>query len=270
MLLVAAHASAEDIEAFDTGLENHAGLVFSPDGETAYWTAWNGKWGSEPESPRTIYSARFTDGAWSEPSIVAFSGTYNDDDPFVSPDGEWLYFVSDRPAVNGGDTTAGDIWRYRLASSGKPERLGISSEAAEYSPVITDSDVLYFASARDGGAGQGDIYRALPDGDGFAEPELLGPAINSATGEWNVWVSADETEMLFEASSRPTNVSIPGDLYYSRRTDAGWADAVPVSGINSMDSDLLPPVHGDTLFYTTAPIGGHARIAAVPVATAVE
>lgn len=63
-------------------------------------------------------------------------------------------------------------------------------------------------------------------------------AFNTPTGEWNIWVSPDENEIIFEASSRPTNVSIPGDLYYSWRTPAGWTAAIPVEQLNTPDSDL--------------------------------
>jgi len=59
-------------------------------------------------------------------------------------------------------------------------------------------------------------------------------------------------------------VSVPGDLYFSRRTAAGWTAALPVRQLSSAGSDLLPRLHpgGETLYYTTAPIGGHARIVA--------
>lgn len=262
LVFLTLQASAENLPALDSGLENQAGLVFSADGKTAYWTAWNGNWGSDPTSPRTIYTSTRRGGCWSSPVVAAFSGVFNDDDPFVSPDGKWLYFVSDRPAVEGGETTRGDIWRFRISGSGVPERLDVSSGAAEYSPVVTNTGALYFASDREGGPGQGDLYRAAPDGERFARPELLGATINSPNGEWNLWVSPDETDMVFEASSRSTNISVPGDLYYSWRTPAGWAEAVPVSRLNTAGSDLLPRLHpdGETLYFTVAVFNGHARV----------
>ena len=245
--------------------QNQAGLVFSSDGQTAWWTHWDGVWGGDATSPRTIVVSRKVDGAWTEPKPMPFSGTHPDDDPWPSPDGEWLYFVSERPSTEDGDPVKGDIWRFSLNGPSQLERLAINSEAAEYSPVIVTSGALYFASAREGGTGRGDLYRAPPEGDGFGSPELLSTSLNSATGEWNLWVSADESEMLFEASSRPTNVSIPGDLYYSQRQAGPWSPAVPVSALNTEGSDLLPRLHPDglTLYYTSAPLGGHAEIRSV-------
>ena len=262
VLLALTTAYAQDAAVFDSGFENQAGLVFSPDGRTAYWSAWDGVWGGEAASPRTLHVSRLEDSGWTAPVIAPFSGVFNDDDPYVSPDGRWLYFVSDRPAFEGDDQRDGDIWRYSLAGDGAVERLAINSDADEYSPVVTASGNLYFASARNGGPGQGDLYRAAHSAAGFASPEPLGPAVNSRTGEWNLWVAADESEMLFEASSRPTNVSVPGDLYYSWKTPAGWTAAMAVSQLNGEGSDLLPRLHpdGKTLYYTSAAIGGKAAI----------
>lgn len=256
-------AIAQKPSAFDTVSDNQLGLTFSPDGSTAFWVEWNGAWGSSAASQRVIYISRHQHGVWSKPAPAPFSGNFSDDDPFVSPDGRWLYFVSERPANEDDETFDADIWRYSLIEEDSLEHLSINSESAEYSPVVTASGTLYFASARDGGLGQGDLYRAAPMDSGFHAPERLSAAINSPTGEWNLWVSTDESEIVFEASSRPTNVSAPGDLYYSWRTPSGWTAAMPVEGLNSRDSDLMPRLHpdGETLYYTTAPIGGHARIA---------
>lgn len=255
-------ASIDDLAPFNAGMENRAALTFSPDGNQAYWVEWSGNWGSSNAGNRTIFTAQRASGGWSQPAAMPFSAGHSDVAPFVSPDSRWLYFVSDRPVDQTGADGDGNIWRYALVGPARLESLSINSEAAEYSPVITASGALYFASARPGGIGRGDLYRANPSGNEFTEPKLLGPAVNSPTGEWNLWVSPDETEMIFEASSRPTNVSVPGDLYYSWQTSDGWAQAVPISALNSDGSDLLPRLHpdGKTLFYTTALIGGHARV----------
>lgn len=264
-LLFAAVAVAEDPSTFDAGSENHLGLTLSPDGRTAYWVEWDGKWGGRGTTPRTIYLSTQQDGVWSPPVSAPFSGTYDYRDPFVSPDGVWLYFISDRPSGESDTKADSNIWRYNLVDKGPMGFLSVNSESEEYSPFVTDSGALYFASDREGGYGQGDIYRADMLGDGFGPPTLLGPNINSEFGEWNMWVAADESEMIFESSSRPTNISIPGDLYHSRRTPDGWTMAEPVTSLNSDGSDLMPRLHPDgyTLYYTTAPLGGHARVVGV-------
>lgn len=262
-MLAPVAAAAQSPPAFPTAADNQSGLTFSPDGATAFWVGWNGTWGSNNASRRVIYSSELVDGEWSAAAPMPFSGEFSDDDPFVSPDGQWLYFVSERPADENDKELDADIWRYNLVDGERLQHLSVNSDVAEYSPVVSVSGTLYFASARDGGFGQGDLYRAVPSGNGFAPPENLGTAFNTATGEWNLWVAPGENEILFEASSRASNVSVPGDLYYSWRTASGWTSAIPVSELNTRGSDLLPRMHpdGETLYYTTAESGGHARIA---------
>ncbi len=260
-----AAAAAPDPVEFNAGFQNRSGLTFSPDGRTAWWAEWNGKWGSHARGPSTIYRSVRVGDAWSEPVAAPFTGDFSDDDPFVSPDGAWLYFVSDRPVDDSDDDPDSNIWRYSLRDDGRLEHLSVNSPDTEYSPVVTSMGRLYFASDRDGGFGRGDVYVAEPSDDGFLASVPLGEGVNSRHGEWNVWVSADERALVFESSSRPENRSGPGDLYFSLRTLTGWAPAIPLEALNSVDSDLLPRMHpdGETLYYTTAPIGGHARIVSV-------
>ena len=264
-LLACSHLAATvapPIDAFDTPAQNQLGLTFSPDGRRAFWVAWNGNWGSSARSAKRILSSSRVDGVWSEPSPMPFTDSHSDDDPFVSPDGRWLYFISDRPSRSNDEANDANIWRYDLSAQGQPEYLSINSESAEFSPVVVNSGALYFASNRDRDQSNGDLFRALPSGQGFSRPRALGPALNSNTGEWNLWVAADELEIIFEASSRATNVSVPGDLYYSWHTAAGWTPGLPISQLNGRSSDLMPRLHpaGARLYYTSAEGGSHARI----------
>ena len=174
LALMPAAGSAETLPDFHMVGENQSGLVVAPDEKSAYWVAWNGEWGSNPTSRRVIYMSHRRGDIWTPPTPAPFTAKHSDDDPFVSPDGRWLYFVSDRPADDSDTSTDGDILRYGLDEQHRLERLSINSESAEYSPVITLSGALYFASARKGGAGQGDIYRALPADEGFHEVDALG------------------------------------------------------------------------------------------------
>ncbi|MEL7537775.1 MAG: hypothetical protein AAFM91_12060 [Pseudomonadota bacterium] len=261
--IAAASACADaslDIGHFDAGSDNRAGLVFSPDGQTAYWTEWDGAWGASDASARTIFWSSYRDGGWSTPQAVAFTDGHSDDDPFVTPDGQWLYFVSDRPEGSDDHDRDTNVWRYRLAEPHTLELLPWNSAGDEYSPVVVASGSVYFAADTDR-SGDGDVY-VVADAQGA---KRLGSSVNSAHGEWNLWVAPDETEMVFEASGRATNLSVPGDLYYSRWSDAGWTEAVPIGALNSKGSDLLPRLHpqNGTLIYTTAAIGGHAELRVV-------
>jgi len=165
--------------------------TFSPDGKTVYFAR---SAGFDLESRRTIYVSRLVDGAWAAPEIAPFSGKDSDTDPFLSPDGMSLYFASTRP-VNGSPRRDMELWVVvrRDGAWSEPRHLGpsINSATPENSPVVTRDGSLYFRSSRAGGLGQGDLYRATPAGDGYAEPVNIGPPVNSPLGEWNLLVEPD-------------------------------------------------------------------------------
>ena len=226
-----------------TGGEIEHGAVVTSDGRELWFTRAAGTWG-EPVTRQTIHVARRADGGtFAAPVPAPFSGRHSDDDPFPSPDGLWIYFVSDRPA-SGKIGSGPDLWRVRRlgAAWGEPEHLAaVSSPGYDASPIVTAEGDLWFSSAREGGLGSGDLWRARSDGaGGFAAPENLGAPINSSNGEWNLLVSPDASWLMFEASGRPTNITRPGDLYLSRREADGWSEPANLRCLNSPGSDLLP------------------------------
>ena len=80
--------------------------------------------------------------------------------PAISPDGEWLYFVSDMPGGKGGL----DIWRTRITASGAMgvENLGepINAPGNEVFPTFRPNGDLYFSSDGHPGMGGLDIFIA--------------------------------------------------------------------------------------------------------------
>lgn len=220
--------------------------AFSPDGRVVVFARRAGRWGGPPE-PGTLFVSRRSGAQWSEPEPLPFSGRHDDGDPAFAPDGRLLYFTSSRPAGDGRQDA--DIWAAARNGDawGEPRHLGnvVNSPAAEFSPSIAASGRLYFASARDGGLGQGDLYVAEPAAGGFAAPRNLGARLNSATGEWNVTVDPDERFLVFEASGRATNRSVSGDLYVSYRLNGAWSAPVPLDAVNTTASELNARLSAD-------------------------
>lgn len=140
--------------SFDEGA-----CCFSPDGKTMYLTQCK----TDPNYPRyaTIVVSSRSDAAWSKPKelIISKDTLTSFAHPAVSPDGEWLYFVSDMPGGMGGL----DIWRCRLLSNGTTgamENLGapINTPGDEMFPTFRPNGDLYFSSNGHIGMGGLDIY----------------------------------------------------------------------------------------------------------------
>ena len=135
--------------------------AFSPDGRTMYLT----QCVVDANYPRfaTIVASNRSDASWSKATAVQISkdtlSSYAH--PAVSPDGEWLYFVSDMPGGLGGF----DIWRCRLYGNnetGGAENLGapINTPGDEMFPTFRPNGDLYFSSNGHPGMGGLDIFIA--------------------------------------------------------------------------------------------------------------
>ncbi len=216
--------------------------TFSKDLSEVYFVRSEGAWGKGSLESSIFYSQKESE-EWSSPTLVSFSGEFDDSDPHLTEDGTKLYFVSDRPS--NAATASADIWVTKRISQGTwsdPERLPdhINTTGTEYGPRTTSNGDLYFAATRPEGLGQGDLYVAKYSSEGFAAPINLGPIINSHKGEWNLGISNDGQLLMYEASERPENKSSYGDLYISFKRGEQWTIPQNVEELNTEGSNLYP------------------------------
>jgi WD40-like Beta Propeller Repeat len=223
-------------------------ISFAPDGGTAYFARGRGFFPQSREA--TIYETTLVDGAWSQPTVAAFSGTYPDLDPWVAPDGGSIYFSSIRPV---GDEARSDVEIFRVdrvdGGWGEPVHLAaLGSDADELGASVSEDGAIWFASDRPGGAGGWDLYRAVPEGDGFGFPEPIDD-INSNVWEFNPAIDAAGTTLVFTSISRPGGSGL-GDLFVSTLEDEAWAEPEPLA-INTPADEYHPSrsPDGETLYF---------------------
>ena len=179
----------------------------SPDGKTMYFT----RCSSDPDYPRyaEIWKSQRSDAAWGKPTKCEISRdtlcSYAH--PAVSPDGEWLYFVSDMPGGEGGL----DIWRTRITEKGfvGMENVGrpINTAGDEMFPSFRPNGDLYFSSDGHPGMGGLDILIAHHDSARGIIVENQQYPLNS---------SADDFGMTFDG------VHNRGYFCSSRNDGKGW------------------------------------------------
>lgn len=170
---------------------------FSPDGNTMYYTYC----AQDPEGPRTaeIYISTRSSAKWGKgtrATIVKDSVTALGH-PSISPDGKYLYFVSDAVGGFGGK----DIFRARVAGNdfGPMENLGeeINTPGDEMFPYVRDSVTLYFASNGHPGMGGLDLFKATQDSTGEWKVENLGAPINSMADDFGITFAGKEERGFF-------------------------------------------------------------------------
>ena len=189
-------------EVIDTELNtdwDEGACCLSPDGRTMYLTQCK----TDPDYPRfaTIVTSQRSDAAWSKTTELKMT---NDTlstfaHPAVSPDGQWLYFVSDMPGGMGGY----DIWRVRLTTSGVGgvENVGapINTAGDEKFPTFRPNGDLYFSSDGHEGMGGLDIYIAKPNSNGW-RIEHPGFPLNSQGDDFGMTFEGMKNQGFFSSN----------------------------------------------------------------------
>lgn len=189
-------------QVIDTELNSNAdegACCLSPDGRTMYLTSCL----SDERYPRfaTIVTSRRSDATWNKPQPFPITrdtlSLYAH--PAVSPDGQWLYFVSDMPGGMGGK----DLWRVRLteAGMGGVENLGapVNTPGDEMFPTFRPNGDLYFSSDGHEGMGGLDIYIAHPTASGWTI-EHPGYPLNSMGDDFGMTFEGNKNRGFFSSN----------------------------------------------------------------------
>lgn len=226
-------------------------ITFTADGRTAYFTSSAGFFPITRQA--TIFESQLVNGAWTTPTVAPFSGTYSDIDPYISPNGNRLYFSSIRP-VNGVTRGDIDIWMVERTSAGwgAPIRLGpeINSPDDELYASATANGTLFFASGPlfPQPGKHFDIYSAERAGNGFTPRQALGRGVNTTpvpggglqdAWEFNPEITSDGKTLLF-TSLRPGGYGF-GDIYVSRLVGGEWTTARNLGPLVNTASDEFHP-----------------------------
>ncbi|MFT3934723.1 MAG: OmpA family protein [Chitinophagaceae bacterium] len=219
--------------------------TFSADGKKMYFTRWYKKAGKTYSS---IYVSKRVENRWGNPVMMnkeVNAQGYNAAQPFLTDDGQYLLFSSDRP----GGIGKFDIWFARLDTAGEVldvRNMGpvINTTEDEMSPYFhTINRTLVFASNGRIGMGGFDIYYSQGI-LGFAQwdrPINPGAPLNSSKDD------------LYYTSTDKLNCWNTGYISSDRNTDCCLAvfsskqnNALLINGV-VIDCDNQKPLAGATI-----------------------
>lgn len=165
----------------EAGIEQGA-ASFTANGNRVYFTRWTKK---EGKNIAAIYLSENKNGNWNEPVKLGTNVNaegYSSKQPFVTPDGKYLLYASNRSGGQGNF----DIWFAALNTDGEPGsflNLGktVNTKGDDEAPYYASaSNSLVFASNGRIGMGGFDLFESkgsLPNN--FSEPVNLGYPVNS-------------------------------------------------------------------------------------------
>lgn len=136
---------------------------FSPDGNIFFFASKR----ANSQGGTDIYMCRKLPGdfGWGMPMpIAALNTPYNEDFPYMSPDGKTLYFASEGFNSMGGYDLFYSIWDQENNTWSTPRNVGypINSPGDDRTICFTENNrVAYISSDREGGVGDLDIWRVV-------------------------------------------------------------------------------------------------------------
>jgi hypothetical protein len=199
--------------------------------------------------------------------------------PELSPDGKWLYFVSDRPG-SAGTTDRRDVWvshRQDVRNDqqwSEPANLGppVTTDLAETSPgfyvarpsrywrQLANQKLIFASNRAPRPPGEYDLWEVnVLDGVPFGAARRLEDISTEEFLEGAPTVSPDGLELFFER--RPNVAPFPGDIYTSTRRDVDdpWSSPVSLgSPVNTSNNESGPKrsLDGKQLFFSSPRPGG--------------
>ena len=175
-------------------------VSFSADGKVMYFTRCYSEKGESRGAQICVVNrsggkcGKVTDIKLSEDSSITFAH------PTLSPDGKYLYFVSDLEGGFGGK----DIWRSEVNGGkyGAPVNLGstINTPGDEMFPYMRENGVLYFSSNGHPGMGGLDIFYANELEEGVWGVHNMMTPINSNNDDFGITFIAGKEKGLFSSN----------------------------------------------------------------------
>jgi len=162
-----------------------------------------------------LYDAAVDEGksTWKLTLLPFNDPTYSYAHPWISENGDTLYFVSNQPGGYGGT----DIYRVIRSGGtwGQPFNVGPAVNTAENEvfPFFVDN-VLYFASNGHGGLGGLDLFESRLTVNGFSPPANMGYPMNSTADDFSLITRLDQRNGFYASARKGDD-----NIYYFERKD---------------------------------------------------
>lgn len=225
--------------------------TFTPDGNTVFFA-------QGTISMEICFSKRSPDNTWTKPQVISFSGRWGDWDPFLSPDGARIYFVSNRPLDTTGENKfkrqthlwfsnheRGDKWAEPQYIKDSFNLDGIGN----FAPTVSRSGDLFFYSPR---RGKAKSYYVQQKGDHYGDPQPL--LLNGEEEVSDPLIAPDGSYIIFVSGN---------DLYISYRQKGDtWTKGLPLGLAANDGSSIYDPTlspDGKTLYFTSNRIAGYYK-----------
>ena len=220
-------------EFFAPGLLSAGGrvsqIIFSPDGREVIYSL------STPGSqylaePRGVFRRSFTmysqieNGHWTEPKVFLHNKDYLIGYRFFHPDGNKIFFNSNRGRTNPPDKSSSRMWHIERQNGEWGEPIKVEFEEGYQGggggfPSVAANGNLYFYTWSTG-ASHGHLRMSKYENGRYLNPVSLGETINSPGGA-HPYIAPDESYIIFDSHETGGEEYGENDLFISYRDKKG-------------------------------------------------
>jgi outer membrane protein OmpA-like peptidoglycan-associated protein len=159
-----------------------------------------------------IFVSEFVKNRWAEPVAFPYNNAeYSVGQATLTPDGRYMYFVSDMPGGKGGT----DIYKIERRKDGTWGQLinleSINTEGNEMFPGYHTDGLLFFSSDGHPGLGGLDVFVAPISGEIYGTPQNMGIPINTPDDDFAL--NLDKTQKFGYLSSNRQGGKGSDDIY---------------------------------------------------------
>ncbi|MFC3551619.1 TolB family protein [Lysobacter cavernae] len=233
---------------------NETSASFTPDRRSVYFMR-----GDLVSGDTAILVADRIGDGYGNVRIAPFSGVWKDSEPHVSPDGKRLFFVSNRPVIDGGSSlvaTRGkqrfpgaNLWYVERTASGWGRPVHIDGEVNRvptvYNPSVAANGNLYFSAHREDSGAAYQVYRAQWDGRTYGAPQRIELGTGVKGNHMDPAIDPQERFVLFAGDEGDSAGS--ADIYIAfRNADGGWGKPLRLPDpVNSLYLENAPSLGRD-------------------------
>ncbi|MFN3757446.1 MAG: hypothetical protein ACK4RM_10870 [Flavobacterium sp.] len=232
-------------------------LTFSIDGSKIYFSR------REPNEKQKIFESEFINGTWTTPKVASFSND-RDETSFITPDGNFFFFGSERPIPNKPNRGNFDmnIWMMSKMKHGwsepipLPEPINYVQDKNEQWPssnnnfiFSNDNKTFYFTTMMKG-SNSIKLYETEFDGKKFSQPRVIdGLFEDDKYFVYSAVISPDGNYLVFNSFGVPDGEG-GEDIFVSKKTEDGWSKAKSIGKlVNTKDEESSPRFSRDGKYF---------------------
>jgi len=221
-----------------------------------------------------LFESHYYFWEWSEPQLQLNSVTSEYNEGTTSIYLKKVIFAKsyDENSIGGSDLFEAEINGNKMTLLSNLGPTVNSNKWDSHPALAPDGKILVFASDREGGYGNSDLYKCVLQSNGkWGKPINLGPIVNTSKNEYSPHITADGNLLFFASDGRP-NGRGNLDIYYTNYLDtinqvvrtlgnpfnSSADDAFPFIKRNQRQSNVTFEKSGlvDILFFSSNKDGG--------------